>query len=308
MKKYVWLAIGTVISISLIFGVGAVVKQAPIQVSLFTAGLSTVEQTVVCTGKVEAADGREVYVDMPCVAGDVYVKEGDRVEQGDALFSVDEDATRQALSSLSSSLTESVDVPNSPVTAPVSGVVVALNVRSGAVTDYTSPCAVIAQSEGVQITVAIRERYLPQVQEGQAVTITGVAFEKEMYRGTVLEIAASAHQEYIGTSSETVVDAVVALDDGTADDSLRVGLNARVRIVVDTQQDALVIPYDCVAQTEEGEEYVYVYQNDGTAVRQIIQSGASYADGILVVSGASAGDRLVRTPETLSGTRVKVRV
>lgn len=307
MKKYIWLVLGTGLAVALICGIGAFTKQDPVAVELVTVEARTVSKTVTCTGKVEATDGRDVYVDVPTVAKEVYVKEGQTVRQGDVLFSVDAEATEQALSSLSASLSGLVPIPNEPITAPVSGTVVTLNVQAGEVTDHTRPCVVIAQGEGMQIAVAIRERHLPKVQEGQAVTVTGVAFSKEEYRGTVYEIAASAHQEYIGTTSETVVDAVIVLDEGMLDESLRVGLNARAEIVVDTRENAVLIPYECLAQSDTGEEYVYVYGQDGIACRRAVQVGEAYADGVLVVSGISAGERLVKDPGALSGERVRVR-
>lgn len=308
MKKYVWLVLGTGLAVAAIFGIKTWTTEEEISVSLVTIEPQTVQQTVKCTGKVEASKSRKVYVDIPCVAKEIYVKEGQAVKQGDALFSVDEEATRQVLSQLAESLPNGVtDIPDVQVTAPVSGVVTSLSVRAGEVMDHTQPCATIADGEGMQIAVAIRERFLPQVQIGQKVIVTGVAFSKEQYLGTLTSLATSAHQEYIGTVSETVVDAVVSLDEGAADDSLRVGLNAQAAIVTRIDEDVLLIPYDCLTQTEQGEECVYVYRENGIAERQQIEIAAEYADGVLVVSGISAGERVVQTPEALSGARVRVR-
>lgn len=48
------------------------------------------------------------------------------------------------------------------------------------------------------------------------------------------------------------------------DASLRVGLNAKAAVQVSSIPDALVVPYECVLQDEEGDEYVYAYA-DGRA-------------------------------------------
>ncbi len=309
MKKYIWLVLGTGLAVAAIFGIKALTTEEKIPVVLVTVEPQTVRQTVKCTGKVETSESRAVYVEIPCVAKEVYVKEGQTVEQGDPLFSVDAEATRQALSQLAGSLPEgATELADTQVTAPVSGVVASISVQAGEITDHTQPCATIASSEGVQIAVAIRERYLPQVQIGQKVIVTGVAFSKEEYLGTLTEIASSAHQEYIGTVSETVVDAVISLDEGMSDDSLRTGLNAQASIVTQIDENMLLIPYDCITQNDDGEECVYVYRGNGIAEQQPIEVVAEYAEGVLVVSGVSAGERLVQTPETLSGARVSVWV
>ncbi len=307
MKKYLILTFSTVLALALIVGIRLTAAPQTVEVTLTTVESSSVRQTVECTGKVQTADSREVYVELPCIAREIYVSEGQRVKQGDALFSVDVEATQQVLAQLGSAIpgisTDSID---STVTAPVSGVVKELNVQAGEVTDSTEPCAVIAAGGSVSIAVTVREKYLSRIAVGQEVEITGVAFAKEMYHGTVAEIAETAHQEYVGTTNETVVDAVVLLWEDEIDSSLRAGLNARATVVTDIIENALLVPYNCIGQNEEGTEYVYVYQADGTATRTVPIFGKECGEGVLVVSGLSSGDRLVQDPETLSGDTVRV--
>lgn len=305
MKKYVFLLIGTVLCIGLILGIGAWTDPQPIQVRSVVLQEQTVRQTVDCSGRVELSESEEVFFDLPCVAGEVYVTAGQRVEAGDPLFAVDVSATQAVLSQMGSALPGSMDDVSHTVTAPTAGIVSAINVQTGQITDPSTPCAVISPGETVQIAAVVREKYLQQVKVGQRVEITGVGFEKPVYYGTVTALADTARQQYVGTVSETVVDAVVLLDEGQSDRSLRVGLGATARIVVNTVEKGLLIPYDCILQ--EGEtEYVYVCGTDGIARRRTFEAAAEYADGVLVVSGVSAGERLVRDPESLEGETVAV--
>lgn len=307
MKKYLILTIVTVIAIGAIVGVRLGTKPKETTVSLTTVTATTVRKTVKCSGKVQATDSEEVFVATPCIAGDVYVKKGQRVKRGEALFAVDTEATAQVLSQLGSAVSDVVPVTDT-VTAPVSGVITSLNVREGDVADKQTPCAVITVDEGVCITVAVREKYISGIEVGQAAEVTGVAFDKKVYHGTITQIAEKAHQTYVGTVSETVVDAVIRLNEEETDDSLRAGLNARATVETDVVKDALIVPYDCIAQNDEGGEYVYVYNGDGTARKCVPTFGEEYADGILVVSGLSSGAQLVRDPERLSDDVAAVRV
>ena len=308
MKKYVWLAVVTSLAITAVIGFGSIFKEKPITVSVVTVEQTAVQQTVKCNGKVQASNSKEVYVDTPCVAGTIYVREGQQVSKGDALFSVDAEATQAVLAQLTGSSLGDAELPlKTEITAPVSGVVSALNVREGETADYTRPCAVITSGNKRQIAVTVREQYLPLVKVGQAVTVTGVAFSKN-YHGTLESIASTARQQYVGTVSETVVDAVVSLEDGVADSALRVGLNAQASIVVSTTENALPIPYETIAQDENGKEFVYVYDGQGFAWRRYVELGRETAEGVLVVSGLSSGERLVQYPEMLSGEQAAVRV
>ncbi len=304
MKKYVMLAVGTVLAIALIVFMRQRMTKAETEVQLVTINTASVRQTVDCNGKVQSADSREVYVDAPCIAREVYVSEGQQVEAGDVLFTVDVEATQQVMAGLGAA----VSGTPSAVTAPVSGVVSSINVQQGEIATGTEPCAVISAGDTVHIAVVIREKYVSEIAVGQEVEITGVAFSKEVYHGTVTYIADTAHQEYVGTVSETVVDAIVTLREEEQDASLRAGLNAKASVVVEVIEDALLVPYTCIAQDEEGNEYIYVYKGDGTVAKQFPEFGEECGDGVLVVSGLASGAQVVQDPETLTGDSVAVRV
>ncbi len=305
MKRYAMLTLVTLFVAGCLIGARLLMTEKPKRVQTVTVTAQTVNRTVECTGRVEAAESHEVFVPLPCVAGVVSVEVGQRVKSGDVLFDVDTEATQSVLSQWSEAVSGTVDEVEA-VRAPVDGIVTELNVQEGALTDHQTPCAVIAPSEDVCVAVAIREKHLRDVKVGQRVEVRGVGFSKDRYSGVVSAIADSAHQQFIGSMSETVVDAVVTLDDGQADRSLRVGLGATATVTVDTVEKALLIPYECMAQTEKGEEYIYVLAQDGNAYRRVVKPTAEYAGGALVVSGISAGERLVLNPESLSGECVAV--
>lgn len=307
MKKYLILVLSTALALTLIVGIRLAAAPQTVEVTLTTVESTSVRQTVECAGKVQNGDSREVYVEFPCIAHEVYVSEGQQVKQGEALFSVDVEATQQVLAQLGLATPGvSTDRIDNTVTAPVSGVIKTLSVQEGEMADSTEPCAIITAGGSVSIAVTVREKYISRIAVGQAVEVSGVAFNKEVYHGTVAQIAETAHQEYIGTTNETVVDAVVMLSEDEIDSSLRAGLNARATVVTEIIENALMVPYNCIGQDEEGTEYVYVCQTDGTAIRTVPIFGKECGEGVLVVSGLASGDRLVQDPEALSGQTVRV--
>ncbi len=301
MKRFVILVVLTLFCIGGIVGIRQLAQPKATPVEWFTVTEQTVKETVECAGKVESIDSEKVFFEYPCVAGRVFVKKGQTVKAGDPLFEVDADATQAVLSSMGSPLPDNMQsVTTHTVVAPVGGVISQVNVKEGEITDHQKPCAVISPGNGIQIAAAVREKYLQKVKVGQTVEIHGVGFEKPTYYGKILSLSDTAHQQYVGTVSETVVDAVIAFDDGQVDDSLRVGLGATAVVVVDTVKNGLLIPYSCIRQNEEGEEYVYVYDGNGMAIQTALKDTKEYATGVLVVSGISKGDRLVQNPDSLS--------
>ena len=309
-KKYIWLFSLTLTAIAGILLGGRFAKQPPVEVTAITLQPQLVEQTVSCSGKVEAAKSQNVYLDMPCVAGEVYVQAGQEVRQGGVLFTVDVGATKQVLAQAgglaASQITD--DLITKEVTATASGIISTLNVVSGSLTDTSKPCAVIASSDMLRVKIAVREQDLQKVAIGQRVTITGSGFRKPSYTGVLTELASSARQQIVGTVTDTVVDAVVMFDQDQMDPSLRVGLNAKAAVRVSSTPDALVVPYECVLQDEEGNEYVYAY-TAGRAVRRDIVSGEEWSTGFHVVSGLQAGDTVILDPGKIArdGTAVVVR-
>lgn len=290
-------------------GYGAMRAAAVPTVETVTLERQTVKETVVCAGTVTASEGIEVYAPMPCVAGEIAVAVGDRVNEGDVLLTVDRTATlAMAVSAglpAEQSAAASAALPLT-VTAPSSGVVSAVGAASGDVLATDAPCVVLSEGDGVTIAIALKEKVLPRMQVGQEVTVSGVAFDKKEYKAVLSKMATSARTRMSGSTSETVVDAVVTFAPGEADESLMVGLSAKAAITVDSRDDVLLVPYDCVAQDDDGDPYVYCLR-DGEAHKTAVILGEELTQGAVVKAGLDAGDTVIVKPDALSGERAAVR-
>ena len=130
------------------------------------------------------------------------------------------------------------------------------------------------------------EKDLRKIQVGQAVRVSGMAFDKENYTGTLTYVSPSARQQVSGTTTETVVDAVVTLQE--TDASLRPGLTAKASVVTGSVPDVIIAAYEDVLQDEEGNEYLFVYRN-GRACKRVIITGSERSEGFEIVSGLEAG-------------------
>ena len=279
-------------------------NSSPTPVEVMNLISCTVERTVSCGGKIEASDIREVYADIPCVLGDIHVTEGQQVKAGDRLITTDRVATGQVLQSVG--ITVGIDDLPEYVTAPVSGTVKKVSVQAGSVVDTETVCVEIVPEARVQVSVQIPEQVMREVAVGQRVEITGVAFARDAYSGTLAEIAGAAHTVAGSSAAQTVVDAVITLDEDCIDDSLRSGLTAKAVITVQTLENALVLPYGCILQDDTGEEYVLTVEQ-GYAVRRRVYIAQELTEGCLLSGGLTEGAQIILSPDGIAvGTRVEV--
>lgn len=307
MKRYVMLITFTSIVIAGILLYGRLQTSSGTEITAYKVKTTMIEETVTCTGRVEAAESEDVYVKIPCVADKVYVKTGDKVKKGDTLFSVDVDATKQVIASaagISPSLV-SDDQIKKEITAPISGKIRSINASSGNSVNTESPCAVISSSDALQVKVSIQESRLKNIKVGQLAVVSGIAFTVSEYQGVVSFISSTARQQYVGTTTETVVDAVISLSE--KDDSLKPGLSAKSKILVGSEKNSIVIPYEYVLQDEFNNEYVYLYK-DGYSIKCVVKTGKELTNGFEILSGLSPGDLVIKNPDKIKKAGEKVRL
>ncbi len=282
-----------------------------IEVKTLSLTASFVAETVSCTGKVEDSAHQEVLVDETCVIGEVLVESGAMVTEGEPLFRVDREATLKVLAQNDASLAVKnamTDTAPTVILSPSSGRVSGLQYEVGDTVDKNSVCAVIEQTEPVQIRLSIPERSIRRVAVGQPVLISGVGFQQDSYRGVIREISSTAKEKLNGAVTETTVEAVVSLAEGEADESLRVGLSAKAAITVSGEPAGFVIPYDAVLEDEQNREYVYVLSGN-TAEKRVITPKSELPAGYLVTEGFENGEQVILTPEqvTENATFVKAK-
>lgn len=306
MKRYGILLVSTLLLAAGMRVAGWAMREEVPQVEVHQAETQTVEDQILCSGKIESAESEKVYVSMPCIAGEVFVRPGDTVKKGQPLFSVDVGATQQVLAVLGGAAGGNTgENIEQEVVSPVDGILTAVNVSQGEAAEPEEACAVISSSDVLQVSITVGEKDLRKIQVGQAVHVSGMAFDKENYTGTLTYVSPSARQQVSGTTTETVVDAVVTLQE--TDASLRPGLTAKASVVTGSVPDVIIAAYEDVLQDEEGNEYLFVYRN-GRVCKRVIITGSERSEGFEIVSGLEAGEAVVASPneEWQDGQRVQL--
>lgn len=166
------------------------------------------------------------------------------------------------------------------LTAPIGGVIEAVNVEAHDFASPTSPAFIISNKDTMTITFYVSEGIRNTLTIGQKVQADR---NGKLYDAAITEIGSMIDQ----TTGLFAVKACVS----TPDASLLTG--SSVKVIADTysQDNALLIPYDAVYY-DASQPYVYVAVN-GIAQRRDIETGIFDEETITVISGLTTEDQLI---------------
>lgn len=194
-----------------------------------------------------------------------------------------------------------MQLDQSTITSPITGTVTLVNAVEGG--SSAGVLFMIDDTNGLQIATTIKEYDVNRVSLGLDATIQSDGTGDDVYDGKLSSIAPAAVQQTSATdtlatsSSDVKFDAVV--DVTTPNTALRIGMNARVDIILDQKENVFAVPYDAVVQNAAGETVVYaaVSGGNGAVTYQEISvitgmetdfyieiSGKDLREGMLIVS------------------------
>jgi len=171
------------------------------------------------------------------------------------------------------------------LTAPVSGVVLTVNVKESEFTTGSQPAVVIADLASLEVEVSVDETEIGRVAPGQKVVLVLDAYPDVQLTGMVKDIALSP------TIDQGVInyDVTIALD--PCELEIKTGMTANAEIVVARHEDVLLVPNRAV-RLQNGQKQVQVWRND--QVEWVaITTGLSNETETEVLSGLREGDLVV---------------
>lgn len=166
------------------------------------------------------------------------------------------------------------------LTAPIDGVIEAVNVKEHDFASPNGPAFVISNKNTMTVTFSVSEGIRNTLRVGQKIQVDR---NGKQYDAVITEIGTMIDQN---TGLFAVKSCV-----STPDDSLLTG--SSVKVIADTysQNEALLIPHDAVYY-DDSQPYVYVVV-DGIARRKDVETGIFDAETITVLSGLDAADVLI---------------
>ena len=190
---------------------------------------------------------------------------------------------------------------HSAVTAPVAGVVLPGRRGPGATPFPTAGAAVeagaslltLGDMEGLTAVGWVDEVDVPGVRPGLGVRIAGPAFPGLELAGRIVHVSSQASRA--GGRALPSFSLVAAVDglEPDARAAVRLGMSADMQIVIYEAPDALVVPVSAVDLSSGSPRVRLLDPGSDVARRADVVTGTTTVDGVEILDGLSAGDRVL---------------
>lgn len=171
------------------------------------------------------------------------------------------------------------------LTAPIAGIVNAIDVRPGTAVQSYETVGVIVDPSDVWVSASASAQDIEQIAVGQSVEVQLEARPNETYVGTVVDVTAEGNA--------SAYEVVVAFDN-PRDVPPATEVNVRVVLPGVTRADVPVVPNAAITRFA-GQAYVQVVGDDETTRRTEIETGITDGEFAEVVSGLEPG-QVVKLP------------
>lgn len=190
-------------------------------------------------------------------------------------------------------------ISKTEIYAPFSGQIGLRQVSPGGFISSSTLVARLQQTDPVKIDFAIPEKYRMKVQKGTAVRFR-VEGSDSVFLGHVYAI-----EPKVDPSTRSVSLRATCPNPGG---TLIPGSFAKVDILLDKLQDALVIPSEAIIPVMNGEK-IFVCR-DGKAKSMVVQTGIRTERNVEVTQGLNPGDTLITTGllQLREGADIKIRL
>jgi HlyD family secretion protein len=181
------------------------------------------------------------------------------------------------------------------VTAPSSGMVIYIKDRNGVkrkigstVNSFDRVIATLPDLSSMISKTYIDEIEISKIKIGQKVNITVDASPEKAFTGNVISISNIGDQ--LSNSNAKMFEVQIRVDG--SDPSLRPSMTTGNKIIIETFNDVVFIPTECV---QAGSDSIpFVYEKNGT--KQIVVLGKSNEKNIIVEQGLETGTIIYRVP------------
>jgi len=170
------------------------------------------------------------------------------------------------------------------VSAPISGTVVKVSKAMGEQVAAGEQIVEIINLDTVWVEAPIFERDLSFLSRQAKPVFTTSAYPGVEFSGKILDIGAVINEQSRA--------ATVTFEVPNRDRTLRIGMQANVRLAAGEGADVVIIPKEAVLDNE-GKKIVYVLLSGEEFQRREVTIGDEYGNKVAVLSGLQPGERVV---------------
>ncbi|NBD20875.1 efflux RND transporter periplasmic adaptor subunit [Aquabacterium fontiphilum] len=189
------------------------------------------------------------------------------------------------------------------VRAPADGAVLLRAVEPGQIVQAGKALMTVSVAGPTELVASVDERFLSQLQVGQAAKVVADAFPQQPFDARVDRLAPAVNAQS-GAVEVTlaVVPPVPAF--------LREDMTLSIEVVTGVRRGVQVLPLEAVRDVRAvpgGEQGTVMVVEDGRARLRNVKLGLRTLDQIEVLGGLEDGDTVLRDPTVAEGTRVRAR-
>lgn len=240
-------------------------------------------------GDVSSVSAVDVYPDAAGKISRIRVAVGDLVKKDQIIAYVD--PSRPGM-----------NYSENPVKAPISGRVTSFPPTIGTMVSQSYSIAKISDTDELQIKVNVAERFISRIRENQTAIVSFDAYPGVEFKARVFEVS-----PVLDTTSRTML---AKLKVEPADSRIKAGMYARVKLITDTIEGAVVIPNDAIVY-RDGKPYVFTAKSESaesSANMVSVKEGLSVDNKTEIQEGLKEGDVIIVKGQSLlsDGSKVKI--
>ncbi len=169
------------------------------------------------------------------------------------------------------------------VYAPMSGVIDMIIVKQGEMSSPGAPIAMILNTSQLKIEADVPEKFLSSVKRGSKVEVYFPALDIE----TQKKISAVGRR--IDPANRTFK---IEMNTSSMGGKIKPNLLAEVTVKEQSISDVIMIPVNLLQQEVSGDNFVFV-EIDGVATKKKVITGTSNDNAIIIEDGLTVGDRII---------------
>ena len=184
----------------------------------------------------------------------------------------------------------------SPVSAPVGGTIIALNISTGDTVNSGTAIATVGSLTDLEIVTYVSEKYSAYLRKGLPAFVSLVSATDEFFPATVDTLS-----PVVDNQTRTIRIGLKLDED---DKRIKPGMFASIRLVIKQEDDTFVIPKKAL-KTYNDKDCVFIIE-DNTAKRVFVTTGISNDSDIQITSGLNTGDIVITAGSVTEGSPVKI--
>lgn len=153
-----------------------------------------------------------------------------------------------------------LQLSKSAIKSPINGTITAVYAKEGE--NRPGLQFVVEDTQRLKIMAKIKEYDVTRIKEGMTVIIKSDSLDGTEYNGKVVKVhPAAVKNEQAETMTVPYIEFIseIEIQQNT---ELRIGMNARLLIIMDKKENVLSLPYDAVGRNEQGDKVVYALEQN----------------------------------------------